>query len=182
VFFIAVVVTAASATGNAIGVELLDKVVEHTPTVTRAYMDAGFKDDIPIHGAVLGISVEQVKRSTTATGFVPVAKRWAVQRTHGTPMLRGAGPNTADHRVRLAARSAGTALPLTGWTADILALGAALTRRHERVQPRLHVADLESIQPFGTGTRLDVQTDQRLRAPAAGDRDASDPSVRADGL
>ena len=71
------------ATDNAIGVDLLGKVVEDTPTVTRAYVDAGFKDDVAIHGAVLGITVEQVKRSTTATGFVPVAKRWVVERTHG---------------------------------------------------------------------------------------------------
>jgi hypothetical protein len=35
---IAVVVTAASAIDNAIGISLLDKVVEHTTTVTRAYV------------------------------------------------------------------------------------------------------------------------------------------------
>ncbi|GAA0908460.1 hypothetical protein Vau01_100280 [Virgisporangium aurantiacum] len=40
---IAVVVTAASVTDTAIGVRLLDKVVEHTPTVTLAWVDAGFK-------------------------------------------------------------------------------------------------------------------------------------------
>jgi hypothetical protein len=59
-----------------------------TRTVTRAYVDAGFKDDIAIHGAVHGITVEQVKRNTTATGFVPVAKRWVVERTYGTLTLR----------------------------------------------------------------------------------------------
>ncbi|WP_344140426.1 IS5 family transposase, partial [Luedemannella flava] len=35
---IAVVVTAASVTDNAIGIKLLDKVVEHTPTVTKAWV------------------------------------------------------------------------------------------------------------------------------------------------
>jgi transposase len=84
---IAVVVTAASATDNAIGADLLDKVVEYTPTVTRAYVDAGFKDDVMIHGAVLGITVEQVKRVDTRPGFVPLAHRWVVERTHGTLML-----------------------------------------------------------------------------------------------
>lgn len=84
---IAVVVTTASATDNAVGVDLLDKVVEHTPTVTRAYVDAGFKDDVMIHGAVHGIAVEQVKRSDTRPGFVPVAHRWVVERTHGTLMM-----------------------------------------------------------------------------------------------
>lgn len=55
--------------------------------MTRAYVDAGFKDDVMIHGAVLGITVEQVKRSDTRPGFVPVAHRWVVERTHGTLTL-----------------------------------------------------------------------------------------------
>ncbi len=84
---IAVVVMAASATDNAIGVKLLDKVVAHTPTVTKAWVDSGFKDDVAIHGAVLGIDVEVVKRSDSATGFVPVPRRWVVERTHGILML-----------------------------------------------------------------------------------------------
>lgn len=84
---IAVVVTAASATDNLIGVSLLDKVVEHTPTVSKAWVDAGFKDDVAIHGAVLGIDVEQVKRSDASAGFVPIARRWVVEQTHGTLML-----------------------------------------------------------------------------------------------
>lgn len=84
---IAVVVTAASATDNQIGTDLLDKVVEHTPAVTRAFVDAGFKDQVMIHGAVLGITVEQVRRADTRPGFVPVAKRWVVEQTHGTLML-----------------------------------------------------------------------------------------------
>jgi hypothetical protein len=71
---IAVVVTAASVTDNAIGIRLLDKVTEHTPTVTRAWVDAGFKQDVAVHGAVLGVDVEIVKRSDTGQGFVPVRK------------------------------------------------------------------------------------------------------------
>jgi transposase len=58
---IAVVLTAASATDNLIGVSLLDGVVAYTPTVSKAWVDSGFKDDVAIHGAVLGIDVEQVK-------------------------------------------------------------------------------------------------------------------------
>jgi transposase len=84
---IAVVVMAASVTDNVIGVRLLDKVVEHTPTVTRAWVDAGFKHELAIHGAVLGIDVEVVKRSEVRPGFVPVAKRWVVEQTNGTMML-----------------------------------------------------------------------------------------------
>jgi transposase len=84
---IAVVVTAASVTDSAIGVRLLDKVVEHTPTVTRAWVDAGFKHDLAVHGALLGIDVEVVKRGNTSPGFVPIAKRWVVEQTNGTLML-----------------------------------------------------------------------------------------------
>jgi transposase len=71
---IAVVVTAASVTDNAIGIRLLDKVTEHTPTVTRAWVDAGFKQDVAVHGAGLVVDVEIVKRSDTGQGFVPVRK------------------------------------------------------------------------------------------------------------
>ncbi len=84
---IAVVVTAASITDNAIGIKLLDKVAEHTPTVTRAWVDAGFKQDVAVHGAVLGIDIEIVKRSDTGQGFVPVRKRWIVEQVNGTLML-----------------------------------------------------------------------------------------------
>jgi hypothetical protein len=78
---IAVVVTAASVTDTAIGVRLLDKVVEHTPTVSLALVDAGFKHDLGIHGARLGVDVEVevVKRSDAKPGFVPIAKRWVVE-------------------------------------------------------------------------------------------------------
>ncbi|MEU7950872.1 hypothetical protein AB0B62_06760 [Micromonospora chalcea] len=41
-----------------------------------------------MHGAVLGINIEGVKRSDTAPGFVPVKKRWLAERTFGTLMLR----------------------------------------------------------------------------------------------
>ncbi|MDG4769470.1 IS5 family transposase [Solwaraspora sp. WMMD792] len=84
---IAVVVTAASVTDNAIGIRLLDRVVTHTPTVTRAWVDAGFKQDMALHGAVLGVDVEVVKRADTRPGFVPVRRRWIVEQTLGTLML-----------------------------------------------------------------------------------------------
>lgn len=84
---IAVVVTAASATDNQIGIQLIDRVVAHTPTVTKAWVDAGFKDDVAIHGALRGIDVEQVKRCDLTAGFVPVKKRWVVEQTNGTLML-----------------------------------------------------------------------------------------------
>jgi hypothetical protein len=84
---IAVVVSAASVTDNATGIRLLDKVVAHTPTVSRAWVDAGFKQDLALHGAVLGVDVEIVKRSDAKPGFVPIRKRWIVEQVNGTLML-----------------------------------------------------------------------------------------------
>lgn len=84
---VAVVVMAASATDNQVGTRLLDAVVAHTPTVTKAWVDAGFKDDVAIHGAVRGIDVEQVRRTDTTAGFVPLPRRWVVEQTNGTLML-----------------------------------------------------------------------------------------------
>jgi transposase len=84
---IAVVVMAASATDNQIGTRLLDRVVRHTSTVSKAWVDAGFKDDVAIHGALHGIDVEQVKRPDLRAGFVPIAKRWLVEQVNGTLML-----------------------------------------------------------------------------------------------
>jgi hypothetical protein len=50
-------------------------------------VDAGFKHELAIHGALLGIDVEVVNRGTTSPGFVPIAKRWVVEQTNGTLML-----------------------------------------------------------------------------------------------
>jgi hypothetical protein len=63
---IAVVVMAASATDNQIGVSLLDRVIAHTPPVSKAWVDAGFKDDVQIHGAVNGIAVRTYAPRTSA--------------------------------------------------------------------------------------------------------------------
>lgn len=84
---VAVVVAAASVTDNVIGVALLDQVIAHTPTVTKAWVDTGFKDDVAIHGALHGIDVQQVKRSDATAGFVPQKRRWVVEQTNGTLML-----------------------------------------------------------------------------------------------
>jgi hypothetical protein len=55
--------------------------------VTRAWVDAGFKEGLAIHGAITGVDIEVVKRSDTRRGFVPVRKRWLVEQVNGTLML-----------------------------------------------------------------------------------------------
>jgi transposase len=80
-------VVAASVHDNAIGIALLDKVVHAAPTVTKAWVDAGFKNAVVEHGATLGIDVEIVQREPGARGFTPEPKRWVVEQTLGTLML-----------------------------------------------------------------------------------------------
>ncbi|MFB7669615.1 IS5 family transposase [Kitasatospora sp. NPDC056138] len=77
---VAVVVVAVSVHDNAIGISLLHRVVHAAPTVTKAWVDAGFKNAVVEHGAALGIDVEIVQREPGARGFTPVPKRWVVER------------------------------------------------------------------------------------------------------
>jgi transposase len=84
---IAVVVMAASAHDNQIGTALLSKVAAENPSVSKAFVDGGFKDQVAIHGATLGIDVEVVSRLDGESGFRPLPKRWVVEQTQGTLIL-----------------------------------------------------------------------------------------------
>ncbi len=68
---IAVRAVVASAHDNAIGIALLDKAGVAAPTVTKAWVDAGFKDAVVAHGAGLGIDVEIVRRLSLISGYSP---------------------------------------------------------------------------------------------------------------
>jgi transposase len=84
---IAVVVAAASVHDNAIGIRLVDKVAVDNPSVTKAWVDAGFKNAVAEHAAPLGIDVQTVHRDPQTRGFTPLPKRWVVEQTYGTLML-----------------------------------------------------------------------------------------------
>ncbi|MGW0884719.1 transposase [Streptomyces sp. NPDC002671] len=71
---IAVVVVTASVHDNAFGIALPDKVAATAPTVTKGWVDAGFKQAVVEHGARLGIDVENVQRKPGARGFTPEPK------------------------------------------------------------------------------------------------------------
>lgn len=62
-------------------------------------MDQGVKDDI-IHGALLGIDVEVVRRNPAdqGKGFVPQPKWWVVEQTNGTLMLHRRRAREYDRR------------------------------------------------------------------------------------
>lgn len=80
---LAVVVTAASVSDNAIGTDLLDGATTTYPTLAKTWVDAGFKNALIEHGATLGVDVEVVTKDPAVKGFSVVKRRWVVERTIG---------------------------------------------------------------------------------------------------
>ncbi|MFF0371651.1 IS5 family transposase [Micromonospora sp. NPDC005087] len=84
---LAVIVTAASASDNTIGINLLDQAKATHPALTKTWVDAGFKNRVIEHGATLGIDVEVVAKDPHIKGFSVVKRRWVIERTLGWLML-----------------------------------------------------------------------------------------------
>jgi transposase len=84
---LAVIVTAASLSDNTIGIRLLDQAKNTYPTISKTWVDTGFKNTVIEHGAQLGIDVEVVPRKTQTRGFHVVKRRWVVERSLGWLML-----------------------------------------------------------------------------------------------
>jgi transposase len=80
---LAVIVTAASVSDNLIGMNLLDRATAVHPTLTKTWVDAGFKNRVVEHGAHLGVDVEIVTKDPQVKGFSVVKRRWVVERTLG---------------------------------------------------------------------------------------------------
>ena len=78
---LAVVVTAASVSDNTIGADLLERATHTYPTLTKAWVDAGFKTTVVEYGASLGVDVEIVTKDPQVKGFSVVKRRWVVERT-----------------------------------------------------------------------------------------------------
>jgi hypothetical protein len=94
-------VLAASAHDNAAGSALLDQAAERCGNrLEKAMVDQGFRDEVVIHGAMLGITVDVVRRSPAdqRRGFVPLPKRWVVEQVNGTLMLHRRLAREYDHR------------------------------------------------------------------------------------
>jgi hypothetical protein len=94
-------VLAASAHDNTAGTALLDQAAERCGNrLEKALMDQGFKDEVLIHGALLDIDVEVVRRNPEdqGKGFVPQPKRWIVEQVNGTLMLHRRLAREYDHR------------------------------------------------------------------------------------
>jgi hypothetical protein len=66
---LAVVVTAASASDNTVGIDLLEQAKATYPTLAKTWVDAGFKNKVIEHGTTLGIDVEVVTKDPQIKGF-----------------------------------------------------------------------------------------------------------------
>jgi transposase len=80
---LAVIVAAASVSDNTIGTHLLDQATATHPSLTKTWVDAGFKATVIEYGATLGIDVEVVTKDPTVKGFSVVKRRWVIERTIG---------------------------------------------------------------------------------------------------
>ena len=85
---LAVTVTAASLSENALGIHLLNQAKKTYPSLSKSWVDTGFKNAAIEHGAGLGIDVEAVARKSDVRGFHIVKRRWVVERSLGWLMLR----------------------------------------------------------------------------------------------
>ncbi|KIQ66238.1 transposase [Kitasatospora griseola] len=77
------IVTAAGVQDSAGGKQVLDALADRWPTVTKAWVDAGYNNGVIKHGADLDIDVEVVTRDKEQKGFVVQPIRWRVEQTFG---------------------------------------------------------------------------------------------------
>jgi len=82
-----VTVTAASLSENALGIRLLDQAKNTYPTITKSWVDTGFKKALVEHAAKLGIDVEVVDKNPGTRGFHVLKRRWVVERSIGWIMM-----------------------------------------------------------------------------------------------
>ena len=74
-------VTAASLSENALGIRLLNQAKKTYPSISKSWVDTGFKNAMVKHGASLGIDVEVVHRKSDIPGFHVVKRRLVVERS-----------------------------------------------------------------------------------------------------
>ncbi|WP_066946661.1 IS5 family transposase [Microtetraspora fusca] len=84
---LAVTVCAASVSENHAGTRVLDQAKAAHPTITKTWVDAGFKTQFAEHAAALGIDAEIVPRNSDVKGFHVLKRRWVIERTLGWLML-----------------------------------------------------------------------------------------------
>jgi transposase len=81
-----VLVTAASVQDATGGVPLIEALATTYPSVTKAWVDSGYKRSVVEKAAANNIDVEVVTKDPDTKGFSPTV-RWPVERTFGWLML-----------------------------------------------------------------------------------------------
>ena len=84
---LALVITAASVQDTNGGKILVDQLAAAHPTVTKAWVDSGYKTGFLAHAAQRGIDAEVVTKEPGQKGFKVLPRRWVVERTFGWLML-----------------------------------------------------------------------------------------------
>ena len=84
---LAVIVTAANVSDNEAGKTLLTQVAADHPTISKAWVDSGYKVKAVEHGATLGIDVDIVPTPSQGRGFQVIPRRWVVERFFGWIMM-----------------------------------------------------------------------------------------------
>ncbi len=84
---LAVVITAASVQDTNGGKEVTTRLAASSPSVTAGWVDGGYKQGFLDHAAAAGISFAVVAKDPDQTGFAPLPRRWAVERTLGWLVL-----------------------------------------------------------------------------------------------
>ena len=92
---LAVIVTAASVSDNLIGMHLLEQATTTHPTLTKTWVDAGFKTKLVEHGTTLGIDVEVVTKNPQLKGSMwSNADGWSNARWAGSCTTGGSCATT----------------------------------------------------------------------------------------
>lgn len=65
--------------GERPGNRLLDQAKETYPTISKSWVDTGFRNAVVEHGATLEIDVEVVNRNPNTRGFEVLKRRWVVE-------------------------------------------------------------------------------------------------------
>ncbi|MDH6121089.1 transposase [Kitasatospora sp. GAS204A] len=87
---LAVTVTAASLSERALGIRLLDQAKNLYSTITKSWVDTGFKNAAVEHGArlVIDVDVDVVHRKVDIPGFHVAKRRCTIERSLGWITLR----------------------------------------------------------------------------------------------
>ncbi len=141
-------VTAASVQDSVAGAHLFEQVAGDHPTIRKVWVDGGYRKHFVEHAATLGIDLEITQHIPGTRGFIPIPKRWAVERTYGWLMLHRR--LARDYETLLTRSEAMTHVAMTGLMARRLTG--------------------ENTTPGATPQRL---TNRRFRGETTGENDLS---------